>query len=123
MKANDTCPRRAVTIPPKKECDLVAGLPGKASGGRRPCTGKLPQEHDPSEVVRVVGCQALQLLPHRHCARGLTRLRRAMNLLLQHADVPRDGGGLLVAAEESLAQRVPIFARCIGLTGEPGGGM
>ncbi len=46
-----------------------------------------------------------------------------MNLLFQHGIVARDAGGLLVAAEESLTQCVPIFAGSIGTTGEPGGRM
>jgi hypothetical protein len=57
-----------------------------------------------------VGRQALQLFPDRHDADGIARPRWTTDGLFELLLVTRQGGGLLIIAEEALAQLIPGLA-------------
>ena len=86
-------------------------LPGKPARGRWPRLAELAKEHDASEVIGVVGAEALKLLANGHNARGLRRRAGAADGLIEARGLGGCISGLAVAYEEAGAKIGPGLAR------------
>jgi hypothetical protein len=96
-------------------------LPGKAAGGGRPGVVELAEEDDASEVVGVVGGEAFELFADGHGSVGMAGRGWAEDGAVETGFVGCGGAGLLVVAEEALAELLPAFAGEVLLSWEAEG--